>query len=327
MNTSNSLIRGLMIDGFKEFGNAIHILPNNTNDVIAGNFVYGAEPADTINTYEQYGVFIDSAPGNIIGGTTPADRNVIAANDTGVNVSGASATGNLIEGNYIGINAAATPTNTQGYGVDIETAGNNTIGGISAGAANLIIGDKVGINLNPAGTTGDVVEGNDIGINADGTAPLGNMYDRGIDMFGPDNMIGGTALGAGNLIGDGIVVWGPGAYGNSNSSGNTIQGNEIINIADAKNTDYEGIEIFGSANNLIGGTTAAARNVLVGIGISDPGSVNNTIQGNDIGIDAAGTAALTASFGMILFDAGPTLIGGTATGAGNVISGATATYQ
>ncbi|MGA2702978.1 MAG: NosD domain-containing protein, partial [Isosphaeraceae bacterium] len=318
MNTSDSLIRGLMIDVPTGLGNAIHILPNNTNDVIAGNFIYGMEAAGHIYFEQQYGVFIDSAPGNIVGGTTPADRNVISENSTGVDISGTGATGNLIEGNYLGPSAAATATNIQGYGVDIEGSGGNTIGGTSTGAQNLISGNDTDINLNPTGPTGDVVEGNYIGINAAGTAPLGSAW--GIFLYGPDNTIGGTASGAGNLIGDGVGIFGA-SSGLGDSSGNTIQGNTILNISGNPIKIDQGISIEGSPNNLIGGTTAAARNVTVGISIFGAGADNNTIQGNYIGINAAGTTALTAGFGLGVLEAGPTLIGGTTPGAGNVISG------
>ena len=194
VNTSNSLIRGLMIDVVTGLGNGIHILPNNTNDVIAGNFLTGFEPAGTTYFEQQYGVFIDSVPGNLVGGTTPADRNVISENATGIYVSGTGATGNLIEGNYIGPTPAATATNTQGDGVDIEGSGGNTIGGTSAGAGNLISGNDYGIELNPTGPTGDLVEGNTIGTDAAGTAPLGLGYGiAGVFPSGPDNTIGGTA--------------------------------------------------------------------------------------------------------------------------------------
>ena len=213
-------------------------------------------------------MFIDSAPGNIVGGTTPADRNIISESDVGVEVSGTGATGNLIEGNYIGPSAAATATNTQGYGVDIEGSGGNTIGGTSTGAENLISGNQTDIMLNPTGPTGDLVEGNYIGINAAGTAPLGSEW--GIFLYGPDNTIGGTASVHGNLIGDGVGIFGASEGGNS--SGNTIQGNTILDISNNTISSpimiYQGISINGSPNNLIGGTTAAARNVTVGISIT-----------------------------------------------------------
>ena len=61
---------------------------------------------------------------------------------------------------------------------------------------------------------------------------------------------------------------------------------------------YQGIEIFGGAqNNTIGGTTAGARNVISGntfqgVSVLEAGTNGNLIQGNYIGLNATGTAAL-----------------------------------
>ena len=79
----------------------------------------------------------------------------------------------------------------------------------------------------------------------------------------------------------------------------------------------DGIDIV-AASAQIGGTTAAERNVIAGfggfgIGVDRSGA---TIQGNFVGLDAAGTAHLgNLSQGITLFNAGAT-IGGTAVGAG-----------
>ena len=125
-----------------------------------------------------------------------------------------------------------------------------------------------------------------------------------------------------------------------NGGGDTIQGNYIG--TDGTNADpngYAGILVNNSANNLIGGTTAAARNVIagnrgVGVYIANPLSTGNQVQGNYIGTDATGTHALpngaaTFSIGGVViagFGAGGAIpngqnsIGGTAAGAGNLIA-------
>jgi hypothetical protein len=86
-----------------------------------------------------------------------------------------------------------------------------------------------------------------------------------------------------------------------------------------------GVEIDNSANNTVGGTSPAARNVIsgniFGFGIQIfNGSTGNLVQGNYIGTDATGLHALGNFFGIFLEDAPFTTIGGTAAGAGNVIS-------
>src|SRR5262249_52913191 len=86
----------------------------------------------------------------------------------------------------------------------------------------------------------------------------------------------------------------------------------------------------GSSNNHIGGTTAAARNVIsgnvsIGIKVFDDTITGTFIQGNYIGTNAAGTAAIPKGDGVYLLRPSNVLIGGTVAGAGNVISGNTGT--
>ncbi len=84
----------------------------------------------------------------------------------------------------------------------------------------------------------------------------------------------------------------------------------------------------GARHNRIGGPIPAARNVFAGsasdgVVVRGPGTRENTIAGNYIGLNAAGTAALpNAAAGVILYDgAQDNMIGGSEAGAGNVISG------
>lgn len=84
----------------------------------------------------------------------------------------------------------------------------------------------------------------------------------------------------------------------------------------------------GSTGNTVGGTSAAARNVISGnnsrgVDILGSGVSSNTVTGNYIGTNAAGTAPLGNSAGGVVINNSATsnTIGGSATGAGNVISG------
>src|SRR5262249_25266629 len=96
-----------------------------------------------------------------------------------------------------------------------------------------------------------------------------------------------------------------------------------------------GIVIFGqSQHNIVGGTTAAARNIISGNGfgtfgpdagveVLDAGTSGNVVEGNFIGTDVTGTVALGNDLAGISVIGGPSgnTLGGTASGAGNVISG------
>src|SRR5262249_34743716 len=93
-----------------------------------------------------------------------------------------------------------------------------------------------------------------------------------------------------------------------------------------------GIHIKGGSNCSIGGNTAATRNIISGNNVQgifiettdalSADSSNNTIQGNYIGTDATGTAALgNSSAGIFIQDSTNTTIGGTDASVRNVISG------
>ena len=186
-------------------------------------------------------------------------------------------------------------------------------------------------------TSSDVVEGNFIGTNAAGTAALTNVGD-GIYLSGSSgSTIGGTAAGAGNVISgngrpapyytDGIVVAGVG------TSQNLIAGNLIgtdVTGTVALGNGYDGIAIVsGASANTVGGTSAAARNVIAansnsGVEFYISGS-GNLVEGNFIGTDVTGSHALgIQSQGIVAgTNSSGNTFGGTMPGAGNVISGST----
>ncbi len=272
---------------------------------------------------------------NTVGGATTAARNVLSGNTyQGVSISGASTSGNVVAGNYIGVNAAGSAAipNASG-GVNLfGGASNNTVGGTTAGTGNVLSGNSAqGVSLSGAGTTGNVVAGNSIGTNPAGTAALANFYS-GVGIFSgaSNNTIGGTVAGAGNLVSgnsnQGVLI------ANSGTNGNVVAGNFIgTNAAGTASlpNSYSGVEISGGPqNNVIGGTTAGARNVISGntnqgVSVNGAGTTGNRVSGNFIGTNAAGAAAVANAFpGVEIFSgASGNVIGGTAPGAGNVISG------
>ena len=126
-------------------------------------------------------------------------------------------TDNQVQGNYIGTDVTGTAAIGNGEGIFI-TGSNNRIGGTAAGAGNVISGNFNGVYISGGG--GTLVQGNRIGTDASGTAPLGNVV--GVLVVGPDTTVGGTAAGAGNIIS------GNGLYGAFIAfGGTTVQGNFI----------------------------------------------------------------------------------------------------
>jgi hypothetical protein len=111
------------------------------------------------------------------------------------------------------------------------------------------------------------------------------------------------------------------------SDGNTIEGcffgTDVTGMTDLGNTGM-GINVLSADDNVIGGTAAASRNLISGCngyGIHIVGGSSNRIRGNLIGTKINGTEALGNQIGVsITGGGGDNEVGGTAAGAGNVIS-------
>lgn len=118
------------------------------------------------------------------------------------------------------------------------------------------------------------------------------------------------------------------------SNNSIIEGNYVGTDAtgtQSKPNGQNGIAVITGGSNLIGGTTAQARNlvsgnregfffnVAMGTFISSS-ATNNTFSGNWVGLDATGFNALPNSIGVLINSANNT-IGGTVPGSGNVIAG------
>ncbi len=306
-----------------------------SGNVVQGNLI-GTDKAGTKalgNKNAGIGV-INGASGNTIGGTATGAGNTLSGNiNDGINIYGSGASGNLVQGNLIGTDPTGTIALGNGvHGVLIYSgATNNTVGGTSASARNVISANgSIAVSIHDAGTSGNIIEGNDIGTDITGANALGNKSDGVLIAAATNNVIGGTAAGAGNVISantaDGVHIYGTG------TSGNLVEGNFIGTDATgtkALGNQSHGIAIVASAtNNTIGGTVAGAANVISantgnGVFISDSGTSANLVQGNDIGTDITGTHALGNQGDGVLITSSATnnTIGGTSSQALNVISG------
>ncbi len=236
-----STIRGLVINRFQQDGsgnggNGI-LLNVSSNNTIAGNFIGTNAAGNAASANGGSAVFLfNGATNNTIGGLTPAARNVLSGNqDDGIRFGNSPTVGNLVQGNYIGVNASGTAAVPNIIGVQITGSGGNTIGGSTAAARNVISGNTVsGIDINNLGASNNLIQGNFIGTDATGTLPVGNGADGGIritDGFsGPasNNQIGGTGAGEGNVIafntGDGVSIF----SFSFNIAGISILGNSIF---------------------------------------------------------------------------------------------------
>ena len=267
-NSTGSTIRGLCIN--RALNSGIRIEGSSTN-VIAGNFIgtnlagTAAGPGNGAAGIAIGGNSTAATDDNIIGGTVAADRNVISGNlDDGIQMQGGTggAANNIIQGNYIGTDVTGTvaiPNANQGFAVFAAAGGTNTtntVGGTAALAGNVISGNGgFGVAISSGGTTGTLVQGNKIGTRTEGTGvPNGGTGVR-FDAGTSNNTVGGTAVGAGNVI----------AF---NNSGNTAGGGGVILTAAA-----------GSGNSILG--NAIHSNTGLGIDLNEDG-----VTANDAAPDA-----------------------------------------
>ncbi len=303
-------------------------------NIIAGNYIGTDITGAAALGNTVAGVLLRvGAIGNTVGGATPAARNVISGNTAdGVLIRDAATTGNVVLGNYIGTNAAglaAIPNTSDGVAI-ASGANGNTIGGIAAGARNVISGNAArGVMIQDAGTSGNVVEGNYIGTDISGLVALSNN-DDGVLIFNSasGNTVGGTATGARNVLSANSLF---GVYiAGSTTTGNVVEGNYIGTdvSGSAALGNIAGVVVGGASNNTIGGTTSAARNVISGnldVGVDfELGATGNVFEGNYVGTDATGASAIgngNGGSGITIPAASDNIIGGTTAGARNVISG------
>jgi titin len=291
-------------------GNTIGGLAN-AGSFIVGNLRYGITvsgagtsgniiSANIVGSNNLGGIrIVGGASNNTIGGTSAGLGNIVSANGrAGVLLSGVGVTGNVLVGNLIGTASSGTTALPNLWDGVMITGGatNNTIGGSTAGTTNLISGNKrFGINITGAGTTGNVVAGNVIGLDVGGTTALANGAGIQVASGANGNTIGGTTTAAINAISGntkfGILV--------SGANNTLIEGNRIGTKADgtgAVGNGSHGIFVTGKARGTtIGGTATGAGNTIANNGgdgvlvgsdprskFTTPAGKGNAVLGNSI---------------------------------------------
>jgi len=206
LDAPNNTIKNNVISGNRE-GNIVIGGGKATGNRVIGNFI-GTDVTGTavFNNPGVVGISIGSAPNNIIGGTSPEERNIISGNSFAVSILFApfpltgDATGNRIIGNYIGTDITGSVALGNDFAVVVGAGSNNLIGGVTPGAGNVISGNQAGIIILEPSTNNRVI-GNFIGTQADGSSSLGNtFYGVAVDAAATNTLIGGTAPGEGNVI-------------------------------------------------------------------------------------------------------------------------------
>jgi hypothetical protein len=191
-----------------------------------------------------------------------------------------TADGAIVENCIIGLDATGTTAQLNSIGIDIRSA-NNTIGGTTASARNIISGNGVGIFI--GGGFSNTVQGNYIGTDITGTLDRGNSMS-GVELQTNFNTIGGSSAAARNLIsgndGNGVLF-------TVGANVNQVQGNFIgtqVNGTSALGNGENGVRILSSSND-IGGTVAGNGNTIAfnaDHGVLIESGVGNAVLGNAI---------------------------------------------
>ncbi len=309
----------------------------STDNKIIGNLI-GTDSTGLKAVSNHIGLQIENVKGNRIGGWLGEERNVISANDIGINIFGLDADSNVVVGNYIGttIDGQARLGNTNG--VWITEGNDNLIGGTEKGARNVISGNgDNGVWIQGTGSnkaSGNKVQRNFIGLAADGKSPLGN---RGFGVKireASGNLIGGPDTTARNIISangnEGSPRFGVHIEYDDSPEGNTVQGNFIgtdsTGTADVGNISA-GVFILHSANNKILNNVVSGNGGGIGIFEGDTpdfqiDAINNIIKGNLIGVNRYGTEILSNDTdGIGIINARDNTIGGTSPEDANIIGG------
>ena len=282
----------------------LSLIFTSTNNRVQGNFI-GTDWTGTAAVPNDLGGIFLGGSDNLIGGTDFGAANVVSGNRSiGITINGGS--GNRVQGNLIGTDVSGTAAlGNRVYGVEVATGG-NSVGGAEPGAGNVIAGNAgpgVGV-FAPA----NFVQGNFLGLAADGATALGNAVGVVVgNVRGVNNLIGGTEAGAGNVISGNT---GAGVQLLAGCSANVVEGNLIGTnyTGDAALANAgSGVEISGHGNR-VGGATPEEANTISGNGqhgilLALGSAADNLIQGNRIGTDLSGYGALgNLGDGIRIFD-------------------------
>ena len=173
------------------------VLQSAANVVIRGNRI-GTNAAGTLGlSGAANGIEASGAAGLVVGGAAPGQGNLVSGNVRGLYL--VSTTGAILRGNLIGTDAAGTGLLGNSYvGVESNASAGMTLGGALPGEGNVIAGGgSAGVIWSYA--TGGTIQGNFIGVAANGISPLPN--GQGVVFNGGSGvLVGGSAPAERNVI-------------------------------------------------------------------------------------------------------------------------------
>lgn len=309
------------INGYSQPGSQVNtaVAPNPLNGTITIE-IDGSNAGTNVDVFHfDTGSEDSQIKGLVIGNFSESSAIIIGAS------------GITVQGNYIGTNPAGTAAKPNEIGLTNTGTGTSQgalIGGLNPAERNIISGNTDGSTASAAYPSTDwVIQGNYIGVGADGVTAIPNATTSGSGALSIDDcsdvLVGGDQVGAANVISGNL------SYGIApdNSPGLHVAGNYI-------GTDYTGTQAVPNLmgiiisddqqGTVIGGPTSAERNIISGNTIAGVLTASSTgviqVSGNYIGLKKTGVAALPNGTGMIIAD--DALVGGSVAKR-NVISGNT----
>jgi titin len=327
---------GNVISGNRALGVRISGIATD-NNIVAGNLVgTNLQGTHAVANAEQGILITGAAKRNVIGtngdGISDAEeRNLVSGNGwDGIGIAGSGTDGNVVAGNLVGTDSSGAAAIANGrHGISIwagaksNRAGTNGDGISDAWERNLVSGNTwSGINLQGAGTDGNVVSGNFVGTDATSQVPLPNRQS-GVRVAGwaQGNWIGTNGDSQGGVV-EGNVISGNVLYGvllsGQGTDRNRVAGNLIgtaVSGLTAVPNGSQGVRIeTGASDNVIGtngdgvsdsleGNTISGNGGM-GIMVRDPGTDGNIIAGNVIGLDRTGKIAVPNQWHGIKVESG-----------------------
>ncbi len=357
-NTINGNYIGVGLNGTTDLGNRTGILASLANRLTIGGG--NANEGNVISGNSERGILLTSSDtftikGNIIGlgadltTTVPntlsgletsASSDVGQIGGSGANernyVSGNSVNGMrfddcneiTIQGNYIGVAGNGTTARPNSVtGINATHCEFMTVGGTASGEGNVVSANGGhGISIWSTDSRNSVIQGNMVGVSADGLTALGNSL-HGIEINeNEDTQIGGTSPSARNVVSNNgqsgiMVICSPRVVVENNYAG--VDATGLVNMGNGNS----GIFILNSIDATIGGTTRASRNIASGNvqnGILLQGtSTGAIIKANFVGIGADGTTVIPNEQHGIVSETGANnmTVGGPTAAERNVSSG------
>jgi CSLREA domain-containing protein len=358
---SDNLVSGNLISGNTSDGILLSQL-ETTGTRVLGNYIGMNRNGNAALPNGGDGILLEASL-STIGGTEPGAGNLISGNNGNGIAIRHEAAGNIVQGNYIGTDATGSLITGQPgpaigeYTLSVEFAcptygaGTDIDGYISQSDDPLAPWSGSSVHFKGTGECSspemlgeasliyryrlEFVENTQLtsvavsGAAFNGPDNVLRVLDEGGEVVGMTNTYGGNSFQTPMVLLEGVE--GRVFYIDEFDTSSAWRYRESFTLNGPVSLGNRGSGVIianGAADNLVGGTVDGAGNLISGngsdaVGIADPGTTGNRLEGNYIGTDASGIHTLgNNSAGVwIGYGANYNTIGGADPGAGNVISG------